>query len=175
MIKCLNSEYIYSGPINVRLDQVQLPNGKETTHTVLEYKPSVAIVPCLPNGNVILLRQYRYVMQGWNYELPAGIVEENEIIEEAALRELKEESGYCASNLEYIMTVFPDTCLSTQKIYIYIATGLSSSTQSLEDTEMIDEVVEVDCNTIAEMLTSGQIGDAITVLGLQAYLLRMDR
>ena len=88
----LSSKKIQAGRFTVVQDQVRV-NGHEQPYDYLEIKEGVSILP-MKDGKVIVQRQYRYPVQSWQWEIPGGFIDEGEMPEEAAIRELREETGY---------------------------------------------------------------------------------
>jgi ADP-ribose pyrophosphatase len=169
-IKGLSSKQVYHGPITVRVDQVQLPTGEQRDYTVVEYRPSVAIVPLFPDGRVLLIRQYRYVLQDWSLEVPGGMVAAGEDPPTTARRELAEEGGYHPGQLEFLVRMQPDVSMSTQVVTIYVATNLTKTQPHREPSEVL-EVVMLDLAEALERISRGEITSAPTIIGLQAVAL----
>lgn len=174
MIERLNSRVIHEGIIKVRLDKVKLPNGKEDEYTVLEYPKSVGIVPLFENGSMLLIRQYRHALGRYVFELAGGIVDDGEDSKTTAFRELEEETGYKAGKMRYLLTTNPDTCLSTQEVDVFLATGLTKTEQRLEDKEQI-EAVHVGFDEALSMVWDGQITNGDSVAGILATSVLMTK
>jgi ADP-ribose pyrophosphatase len=98
-------------------------------------------------------------------EAPAGTLEKGEAPEIGAARELEEELGFVAAHLEKLTEFFVSPGFCEEKMWVYLATGLSETTQNLDDDEII-EVVRIDFSEALEMITSGEIQDAKTIIGL---------
>jgi len=169
--KFLSSNILYSGSIiTLRLDQVELPSGKTARREVAGHSPAVGLIPVLDNGNVLLVRQFRYAVGKELLEIPAGIVEKGEDTKEASLRELQEETGYTASSLEKIAEFYTSPGFSDELLIVYLATGLSESRLDPDDDEFI-ELVEVPPKKLIEMLRTGELSDGKTLSALSLYLL----
>lgn len=164
--KRLESQVVFYGKIlKLRLDKVLLPNGHESTREVVEHPGAVAIVPRLPDGRIALVRQYRYPVEKILLELPAGKLDENEAPEECAARELEEETGYRAGQLEKLGTFYTTPGFSDELMHLYLAQDLVMTGQKLD----ADEFIKVEYYTRDElrtMLSTGVIADAKTMLGL---------
>ena len=99
----LTTERIYEGKIiNLRRDMVRLPNGKEASREVVEHPGAVAIVPVLPDGRILLVRQFRHPVGQILLEIPAGKLDAGEDPDVCAVRELEEETGYRAGKIERV-------------------------------------------------------------------------
>ena len=94
---------VYNGDfLDVRRDEVWLPNGKTGSREWINHPGAVVIIPILPDGKIGLIRQYRYAARSEFIELPAGKLDNNEEPEDCAARELQEESGYKAGKMEFL-------------------------------------------------------------------------
>lgn len=167
--RVINSRRIYDGTIiAVRVDTVELADGRRSQREVVEHGQAVAIVPVLDNGRIVMVRQYRLPVGRVMVELPAGSLDPEETPESAAQRELQEETGYRAERLHRLggFYVAPGYC--TEYIHVYAAFGLSESRLAADE----DEVIEVDALPLDHLLTrmdTGEIEDAKTICGLLAY------
>ena len=151
--------------INVSRDRVRLPNGRVSTLENIEHGPSTAVVPILPDGAVLLLRQFRYAAAGYILEIPAGMVESGESPEECARRELEEETGYVARTMRSLggFMLAPGYC--DEVIHIFVGSDLEPGTQALERSEVID-LAPCPVPEVERMIREGQITDAKTVIGV---------
>lgn len=117
-----STEQVYSSPwCGLRRDMVELAGGRLQEYHVFEVKPSTAVVPVLADGSIALLWQYRHPHQHTHWEVPAGRIDEGESPEEAAHRELLEETGLRTDNLEYVTEFFPTNGISSHHATIFIA------------------------------------------------------
>lgn len=161
------SEYVYKGKvISLRVDR--LDNGR--VREVVEHRGSVAILPFLDDSTIILERQYRYAIGRHLLEIPAGMVEVGERIEEAAARELLEETGYRAGRLEYMGKCYMTPGYCTEVIHFFIARDLIEDKTCREDDEDI-ELVTLDLDEALSKVTSNKIEDAKTAYALLLYRL----
>lgn len=144
---------------------VHLPNGRISRQSLLDHKPTIAAVPILPDGKIILLRQYRPAVSGYLIEIPAGNMDEGESPEQCAMRELAEETGYTSRNLEKIYEGYLVPGYGNEYMYFYLAPDLYPS----ELPGDADEVIERFSVTLEEalaMMERGEIKDSKTALAL---------
>lgn len=132
---------------------------------VVHHGGSAVIIPIFEAGTVVLVRQYRHPIRRYLLEAPAGTLNGGEAPEVGAARELEEELGLRADRLEKLAEFYVSPGFLGEKMWVYLATGLSESTQQLEEDEII-EVVRLPLPVALEMVTSGEIEDAKTIIGL---------
>ncbi|MEM0029431.1 MAG: NUDIX hydrolase [Candidatus Nitrosocaldus sp.] len=164
-----SSRYVYRGKvITVRIDE--LGNGK--VREVVEHRGSVAILPLLDDGRVVLERQYRHVIGRELIEVPAGMVEEGESVEAAAQRELMEETGYRAGRLEYIGRCYMTPGYCNELIHFFIASDLekATGTSSMDEDEEI-ELLVISMDEAVEKVLANEIEDAKTLYALLRYMM----
>ena len=162
----IGTKRIYEGNIiNVRVDTVRMPSGRDATREIVEHSHAVCIVPIDNDGNVVLVRQYRKPAEDALLEVPAGGVEDGEISEEAVLRELQEEIGYTADHLERLSSFWVAPGWATEYMHAYLATGLRESRLEGDEDENI-EVVRLRFNEAVGMLKTGEINDGKTIAAL---------
>ena len=173
--RTLDSRQIYEGRrVNLRVDKVVLPGGRETTREVAEYPDCVAIVAVDAEDNVILVRQYRYAVGRELLEIPAGIIEPGEEPRDSAIRELGEETGYTAAKMQQIGGAYTAPGYSTECMHLFLATGLEPGPSHYEQDEII-EVVPVPLKDIPSIISSGDVCDGKSVIGLVTLLLHLER
>jgi len=162
----LGSREIYRGrTFNVDVDQVRLPNGREVEMELVHHRGAAAVVPVLDDGTVLLVRQYRYATGGWLLEIPAGKLVGGESPETCAGREAEEEVGYRPSKLEPLGWIWSTPGFADEKIWLFLATGLESTKQGLEE----DEVLQIERMPLQEAIdkaASGEIHDAKSAVAL---------
>lgn len=167
----LDSQRRYEGRIvNVRVDRVQLASGRETTREVVEHPGAVAVLPVQEDGNILLVRQFRYAAGRELLEVPAGTREPGEPPEACALREIEEEAGVRAGSLEHLATFYISPGWCNEEMVIYRATGLQDSRVNPDDDEVID-VVTVSPDEVPGLMQSGQVADAKTITALLLHLI----
>lgn len=168
----LTSEKVYDGALlHVRKDIVKLPDGKKSVREYIRHPGAVALVAWLPDGDLLFLRQFRYPLKRVFIELPAGKIDPGEDPEATGRRELEEETGYLAKELHYLTTIHPCIGYSDEVIYIYEATGLTKTSQRLDDHEFM-EVFSLPLSGALSMIEKGDITDVKTLAGIYAVNLR---
>lgn len=164
--KKTDSQRIYEGAIlNVRRDTVTAVKG-HAYREIIEHNGAVAVVPVTDDGKVIMVRQFRYACGRTVLEIPAGKIDRGETDPVgAAQRELREETGYTASDIIYLGKINPSVAYSEEVIYIYAMTGLTPGEQELDEDEAV-EVVAMDFDEVYDMAAEGKLIDAKTLAGL---------
>jgi len=167
MEQVLQTEEIYRGrKIGVRVDRVRMANGRETTREVVFHPGAVAIVPLLPDGRVIMIRQYRHATGEVLLEIPAGTRDiPGEAPIDTAARELIEETGYRAGALTHLSDFYTAPGFCNELMSLYLATDLAAGDQNLMD----DEAISVEAFSLDEaqaLIAGGSIRDAKTIVGL---------
>jgi len=165
--RTLGSEYLYQSPwCAFRVDDVELPGGARIEYGVLESGGFAATVPVTGGGEVVLVLQWRQPLEAFTLELPSGGVDAGEKPEQAARRELFEETGYRAEGLEHLVSVHTSTGRSTEVCHLFGCTALRDERGPRpEPTEFI-RVVELPLGEALDAIRRGDITDAATVLGL---------
>ncbi len=159
-------ETTYAGrAFRVVSENITLPNGVMTDLDLIRHPGAAAIVPMADKETVILIRQYRHAVGGHIWEIPAGTLEPGEDPLDCARRELTEETGFSADNFEKISEIVPVPGYSDERIHLYVASGLSSGTQQLDEGEWL-EVHQIPFFEAMEMVRSGKIQDGKTITGL---------
>lgn len=164
--KPIRSEHIFKKELlDLYRDEVELPGGESGIREYTIHPGAVVMVPVCDNGNLVLLRQYRYPPRQVFIELPAGKLDAGESREDAARRELTEETGWRAQDLREISQFFPCIGYSTEKMWLYLATGLAKQPQKLDHDEFI-EVFEVPFEEAVNMVLDGRISDMKSMIGI---------
>ena len=159
------SETVFEGKLlRVKCDTVRLHDGKSATREYIEHKGAVMIIPVLDSGELVMERQYRYVMRKHCIEFPAGKIDAGEEPLAAGRRELLEETGYVAREWIYLTTINPTVAYSTERILVYLARGLEQRESKLDEGEFLD-VLKLTPASLLELVQAGEIGDVKTVMG----------
>ena len=163
---CISSATIADGGmLTVKRDQVRLPNGHESQREYVLHPGAVVIVPLLPNGNVILERQYRYPLHQDFIELPAGKIDAGEEVLLTGKRELLEETGYTAADWISLGHQHPCIGYSNEVIHMFLATGLAAGKHS-QDVDEALEVFDIGFGDCLSMVQRGEITDGKTIVAL---------
>jgi ADP-ribose pyrophosphatase len=168
--RVLSSKNVYDGrAVKLRVDAVQLSDGRETTREVVEHRECVAIIAVDANDKVLLVNQYRHPTERKLLEIPAGGIDGKEDPAEAVRREMQEETGYLPNKTERLGGFYSAPGFCTEYLYLYLATDLVPSRLYAEDTQSIT-LVRVPVAEIPGLITSGSICDAKSIAGLLTYL-----
>ncbi len=138
---------------------------------VVRHPGAVAIVPVAKGDRIVMVRQYRYAVEEFLLELPAGTREPGETPEQTAVRELGEETGYCATAVTPLATVFTAPGFCDEALSVFLGTGLIAGPSHPDQGEDI-EVVHVPFDSAVSMLVEGAFRDAKTIAGLGQFFLR---
>lgn len=164
--KKLNSKQVFDGVVvKLFVDEVELPNGKKSVREIVRHPGAVCVIPIDENENVIMIKQFRYPFAEVLYEIPAGKLEPNEDPLDAVIRELEEESGVNAKNVEYIGTMYTTVAILDEKIHMYLATDLTYKNAHPDDGEFL-EVEKIPLKTLVEMVMDGKIPDSKTQIAI---------
>jgi len=164
----LQSERVFKGKVfSVDRDHVKMPNGRTVTVEVVRHSRSVVLVPMPGPGKVILVRQYRYAVNAFLWELPAGSVDEGESPEQAARRECHEEIGLLPSTVVRLTALYPTPGYCDEEMVFYRLSGLEKT----EEKAAVDEDEDIEAKVFElrdarDMIRSGQIQDMKTLVGL---------
>jgi len=166
----LSSEMIYQGRVfGLRRDEVVEPSGVRTTREVITHPGSVVVLPVLPDGRIVMIRQYRHATRQYLWELVAGRKEPEETPKQGAARELLEETGYRAKRFKVFLDVFPTPGFLEERMYLLLAEGLTAGKAQPEEDEKI-EVRTFKLKELKQMIKSGRLKDAKSIAGILYYL-----
>ena len=164
--RLVRSQNLYRGRVvALNLDDVIEPGGVHATREVVLHPGSVVVMPCLADGRVVLVRQFRYAVGRSLWELVAGSLKPGERVLPAARRELLEETGYHARHLKHLVRFFPSPGFLSEEMHLVEARGLKLASAQPEEDERI-EVGRFTRVQLRRMLQSGKIRDGKTLVGL---------
>ena len=164
--RCLASEKVFSGRLlDVRCDRVVLPDGNEATREYIRHPGAVVVIPVLPDGRLIVERQFRYPLHRAFLELPAGKIDPGEPILDCARRELREETGYEASEWLHLGVMHPCIGYSDERIEIFLARGLSEVGHARDEEEFL-ELHPMCVAEVEQAVYDGRITDSKTIAAL---------
>ena len=174
--KKLSSKLIYDGKIlRLHVDTVALPNGKQALREVADHPGGVAIVAIDNDDCVLTVKQFRYAFSRVIEEIPAGKLERGEDPHDAALRELKEETGATPERFTELGPIFVSPGAYGEVLHLYLAAGLDMGATSPDEDEFLD-LVKTPFDTMVRRVLSGELTDAKTVVGvLKVYALRQQK
>lgn len=162
----LETRQIYKGKVvDLSVDRVKLPNGGVTELEVIRHPGASAMVPLTDDGQVLLVRQYRYATGGWLLEVPAGKLDPGEPPEVCAPREMEEEVGYRPGELISLGWIWTTPGFTDEKIWLYLGRDLVAGRQDLQN----DEVLSVEKIPLTEAVAkvhAGEICDSKSVCAL---------
>lgn len=175
--KTIRTKKIFSGNIiSVQVDDVLLPNGKESKREIVKHPGAVAIIPVTKNGNMIFVKQFRKPLERSLIEIPAGKIEENEDPEITAVRELEEETGFTTDTLTHVASFYTSPGFADEIIHLYYTDQLQPLTERVEgDEDEFVEIVELSLEEAEQNVRDKKIYDAKTMYALlYIKLLRED-
>ena len=169
--RLLGSQSVFSGSfLEVRVDEVEAADGHRGTREVVETRGAAAIA-CVHDGDLVLVRQYRHPVGRFLLEIPAGIVDPGETAEQTAARELEEEVGLRPRHLEHLVGYYASPGFTNHRVDIFFTDDVETTETSPDDGEVL-EIVRRPVTTARQLITSGEVSDAKTVLALALVALR---
>ena len=166
MEKLLHRRMIYKGRFfSVCQDRVLEPGGLRATRDVVLHAGSVVLLPVLPDGRILLVRQYRHSVRRFLWELVAGHIEHGESALAAARRELAEETGYSARSFRKLLDVFPTPGFLSEHMVVFSCAGLVPGPARPEADEKI-ELGRFSQPQLEKMMCTGRLRDAKTIASL---------
>ncbi len=164
--RVLESRRLYEGRIvNLRIDTVELPGGRQATREVVEHGDVVATVPLLEGDDVLLVRQYRLPTERVLLEVPAGGVDGGEVVKAAAQRELGEECGRRAGRLDRLGGFYVSPGFCNEFVHVFLATKLEPVESHPDPDEQL-AVVRLPLAEALRLVGSGEIRDGKSIIGL---------
>jgi ADP-ribose pyrophosphatase len=161
----IDGELAYDGHfLKVSRDRIRLPDGSESKREFIRHPGAVVILPLLADGRVLLERQYRYPNDRVFIEFPAGKIDPGEEALACAKRELEEETGYTATEWNFVCTIHNAIAYSDEHLEIFLARGLTEGTARLDEGEFL-ELFTATIPELLEMVRKGEITDVKTIIG----------
>jgi ADP-ribose pyrophosphatase len=161
----LSTRDIYKGHIfDIRMDHIR-EGDVEYDREIVVHGGSCVIVPVFEDNTVALVRQYRHAAGKSLLEIPAGSLEKDEDPKTGAIRELEEEIGVVADHIELLTEFYVSPGFLTEKMFVFLATGLAEVGQKLEADELID-LERLSFDEAFDLIRNGGIEDAKTIAGL---------
>jgi ADP-ribose pyrophosphatase len=173
--KTLTRDYIFRGKIiNLRVDKVELPDGREANREVVEHPGAVGIVALTGKEEVVLIKQYRQATGEEMWEIPAGKLEAGEDPQQCAIRELAEETGFSAAHWNKLTSFYTSPGFASEILHLYLARELKAGEQSLDPDESIRTYL-VPLSQALEKVTGGEIRDGKTIIGILLATMLTDK
>ena len=166
----ISKKLAYNGK-RVKVEEVEYLNGGKTIYREhVKAGNASVILPITEDNKVIMIQEPRTPIGKVILALPAGMIEEGEEAEKAAIRELEEETGYLAENIEFLREYYTSVGYSDEKIKIYLASNMKKTKQHLDEEEDI-KVLEIPLEEVIEMLNKNELITASVTIALMHYLL----
>ncbi len=153
------------GFLKLARDRVRLPNDVLAFREYIQHPGAVVILPLLDDGSVLMERQYRYPLGRVFIEFPAGKIDPGEDVLACAQRELREETGYRASDWQFVTTIHNAIAYSDEHLELFLARGLSAGERELDEGEFLD-TFSATVPELLEMVRDGRITDVKTIIGV---------
>lgn len=171
MEKCIEKKRIYTGKIlSLNVDRIELSNGEKSFREYVIHRGAVAAIP-IYNDKIIFVKQFRYAVNEYLLEIPAGTIEVGEMPEETLKRELVEEIGFRTDKLTHLFTYYSTPGFTNEILHLYIAEELKEEKGGKDPDEEI-EVVYYNFEETLNILKEGKIKDGKTIIGLSLFFLR---
>jgi ADP-ribose pyrophosphatase len=158
-------------------DEIELPDGTKGTYALVNRKNGVGIVVVTTDNRILLNKEYRYVINDYSWEIPGGGIDEEETPEQAAVRELYEETGISVESLEKIGVFYPLNSFNTETVIIF-STRIEPSVPTTSKSELSEHVAEQRYVSFAEalaMIDNGEINDVLTANALQMVIRKLQK
>ena len=163
----LDRREIHRGRVfSIGVERVRLPNGAETDLEILRHPGASAIVPLTASGEILLIRQYRHAADGYLWEVPAGTLAPGEQPLACAHRELEEEAGMRAAEMLELGYILPAPGYASERIFLFLARGLTPVSQNLDADEVITEVRAVPVAEAVSWVADGSLVDAKSAVAI---------
>ena len=168
-LKRLSHDVLYRGKVfDLEVDQVEYASGNKGIREVARHTGGAVAVPVLPDGSILFVKQFRYPLQAYTLELPAGKLGAGEDPAAAAARELEEETGWMAGHLEKLTAMLTTPGFCDEVLHIYLATALSPAPTGhrREEGELGMTIHAMSLNEALDLVEKGEIRDSKTIVGL---------
>jgi ADP-ribose pyrophosphatase len=169
--KTISSKPIYDGKIiKVKVDTVELPNGRTATREIVNHMGAVAVMAVTEDNRMVVVRQFRKPLERELVEIPAGKLEPGENPEACAVRELAEETGYTAETMKLVASFYTSPGFADEIVHLYRAEGLKTGQAQPDEDEFV-ELLHISLEEAKQMIQSGEIRDAKTIMAVYAWQL----
>ncbi len=172
--KKIDGEVIYDGKVlKLIKDKVLCPGDVVSYREIILHHGGAAILAINEDKKIFLVKQFRYAYNELLYEIPAGKLEKDEDPYDAAMRELEEETGNRADNLEYLGVIYPSCGYTSEKIHLYLATKFVKTHTNFDKDENIETYL-FSLDEVKKMILNGEIKDAKTICAINYYMLKYE-
>ena len=170
MSKLISEEEMYHGPrFNVTQKIYLRDDGTKIVRDIVNPGEAAVILPITDNNEVLFITQYRESVNKVSMELPAGMIEPDEEPIDTAKRELEEETGLKCNNIEPLISLYPSTGYTSEKVHIFLAKNLEKGKQKLDDTEEILSIKKIKIEDCVEMIKDGKLENATQIIAILLY------
>ena len=165
--KTLSTHEVYHNPwMRLREDIAEMPNGRTTIYGVCEFGQCVGVLPFVDDEHVVMVRQYRYpARENHRWEMPTGGLRPGEALEQAAQRELMEEAGYRANELQWISSYHTSKSVCEETAHLYIGRDLALADLQPDDTEFFERAT-LPFEQVLQMVIDSEVRDSMTVIAV---------
>lgn len=170
MAELINEKIMFNGPrFNVTRKEYKREDGKEFLRDIVNPGDATVILPITDNNEIVFEKQFREAIGKVSLELPAGMVDSGENPKDTARRELEEETGIIANSIEHLITMYPSTGYTSEKVHIYIAKDFQEGNVHLDSTEEILEVVKIPIEECVKKAENGELENASELVAILLY------
>lgn len=164
--KTETTQTLFKGQVfSIRQDQVRFPDGRLVQMDIVDHRDAVTILPVDAKGQIWFVRQYRHAAGKELLELPAGVAEPGEAVAVSALRELREEIGMAADDLQKIGNFYLAPGYSTEYMHVFLATGLYPAPLPGDESELLS-VEKIAARQALHLADTGQLDDSKSLIAL---------
>lgn len=161
------SDLLYKGKVfDLKVDEIEYESGNKGIREIAVHPGGAVVVPVTDDGKVILVTQFCYPFQKELMEFPAGKLDSGEDPLKCAVRELEEETGFKAGEIQKLGEIYTAPGYCTEILYLYIAKDLKAGNHNREEGELEMEIYEFSLDEIEEKISAGEITDAKTICGI---------
>lgn len=173
--KIKKSEILFRGKVfDLQVDEIEYDSGNKGIREIALHPGGAVVVPVKDDNKIVMVNQFRYPLQKFLLEMPAGKLDRNEEPLKCAVRELEEETGYKAKKITELGAISTTPGFCTEILHIFLAEGLTSGIHNREEGEHGMEVFEFTLEEIENKILKGEIVDSKTICGVQLYKLHKE-
>lgn len=170
MSKLVSEEEKYNGPRFKVTQKIYLKkDGTKIVRDIVDPGEAAVILPITDNNEIVFITQYRESVNKISLELPAGIVEPGERPIDTAKRELEEETGLISNNIESLISIYPSTGYTSEKVHIFLARDFENGNQKFDSTEEILSVKKIKLEECINKIKNGELENASQIIGILLY------